>query len=187
MNTNFRIIAGAAALSLASLAHAASTNFSGELTALDPTFNRPVSLGALSAVGTAVSYDVFPFFVTGVAGPTSFTLDVAAFNSVDQDSFLALYQNGFSAAAPLTNLLAINDDGPVALLSQIVTPLSPGVQYFMVMTTFDNNVFGTYNGTISAAGNATAVFGVVPEPGTYALMGLGLAGLLVAARRRKAS
>ncbi len=27
--------------------------------------------------------------------------------------------------------------------------------------------------------------GVIPEPGTYALMGLGLAGLMVAARRRK--
>jgi hypothetical protein len=40
---------------------------------------------------------------------------------------------------------------------------------------------------VSYAFNATpgASITVVPEPGTYALMGLGLAGLMVAARRRK--
>lgn len=177
-------------LGLASLASAATAPFVGTLAATDPVFNRPLVGNpppGLSGVGTAVSFDVFPFFVTAADTYSLATLSANLLPVPADDTFMVLYQTSFSATAPLTNVLQADDDAGPGGLSLITRALVPGTQYVMVVTTFSNSTFGDYTGSISNAGAGTAVFGLVPEPST-ALMMLGAlaAGGLVAARRRQA-
>ncbi len=190
LNHTVRLGFGLAAASLMSLASAATTNFAGTLSATDPTFNRPLT-GApptgLSAAGTAVSYDLYPFFVTASASFTLETLSANLTPNSPTDTFIALYQTAFNPASPLTNAIAADDDGGVGPLSLITATLNPGVQYFLVSTSFFNGAFGDYTGSISATGAPAAIFGMVPEPSS-AMMLLGALALggLVAARRRQA-
>ena len=150
-----------------------------------PTYNRVLTgtpPTGLSAIGTAVNYDVVDFSV-GSAGSYSLTLDTAF------DSFLTLYSGSFDPSSPLTNALTANDDALGGFgNAEIVFNLLTGTSYFAVVTAFGNGVSGAYALTISGPGTVTVGDGGgVPEPATWAMMigGIGAAG--GALRRRKAN
>lgn len=178
-------------LGLAQLASAASVPFAGALAPSDPVFNRPLAGNpptGLSSVGTAVTFDLLPFFVTAADTFTLQTLTATVPSSFNpDDTFLVLYQNAFSPATPLANALVADDDGaPTGGLSLIARALTPGVQYYLVVTSYANGALGDYTGSISNPGAGTAVLGVVPEPSSAMMMLAALAvGGLVVARRRQ--
>jgi hypothetical protein len=162
-----------ASAALLSTAQAAIFTTTGTLSTSDPTFNRPLEdLTGLSAVGTAARYDVLNF-VVGTSGNYTF-LTTAMF-----DSFSVLYSPTFSAAGPLTNARAANDDLLGVTTSGFDFDLTAGTNYFFVTTSFSNAELGAYSTTIGGPGVIT----VVPEASTYAMMALGL-GVLGFARRR---
>ena len=145
------------------------------------TYNRPLSgtppVG-LSAVGTAVRYQV-----------TAFTVDADGgydFNSIaDYDNFLGLHSGSFDPSDPLSTALTYNDDRGTIGVSGFTFNLLAGVSYFAVASGFENDDFGTYALTISGPGVITIGGAAVPEPASWAMMiaGFGLAG---AAMRRRA-
>jgi hypothetical protein len=180
-------IAGIALVSQA--AFAAPVSFSGELTASDPTFNRPFTTTFLSGAGTNVAYDVYDFHVSanGV-----YSVESTSFTGSNSDTFLALYQGAFNAASPLANLLAVDDDSGAGLLSLINQALQADNQYFLVFTSYGNNQFGSYTGVFNAvSGGGQVILGAedsndVPEPGTLALLPLAALGAAMARRRKRA-
>jgi len=180
-------IAGIALASQA--AFAAPVSISGELTASDPRFNRPLTTTSLSSVGTNVAYDVFGFYVSANG---TYSIESTAFSVTGSDTFLALYRGAFNAASPLANLLTVDDDSGAGALSLINQALQANNQYFLVFTSFGNNQFGTYTGrfdTVSGGGQVTLgalVTNQVPEPGTLALLPLAALGAAMARRRKRA-
>jgi hypothetical protein len=144
-----------------------------------PTFDRPLANGnavptSLSGVGTAVSYSVFSFFVTT---PGAYTFLSVATTPTAWDNYLVLYQNFLNPASPLTNVIVANDDFTSIGNAGFTATLATGITYYAVTTGFANTDAGAYTLTINP----------IPEPETYALMGLGLAGLagVIAAKRRQ--
>jgi len=178
----------AASLAFASqVVLAAPVDFSGALTESDPVFNRPINTFSLSDVGTAVSYDVFNFHVTADGVYSMQTLSASFLNS---DSVLALYANAFDASSPLTNLLRVDDDSGDGALSLIIEALQADVRYFLVVTSFENDQFGTYTGSFDTfIGGGQVVLGDavsdVPEPATLALLPLAMLGMTLARRRQR--
>ncbi|MBA4039454.1 MAG: hypothetical protein C0468_03880 [Planctomyces sp.] len=169
-------MAGLLACAMASVAHGQFTaSFSGDTTG-GLTFNRPVSLTALSVVGTDVAFEAVNFTVS-TSG--AYSLETLPLGGTLADSFLLLYVGAFDPSAPLANLIAFNDDLGAGFLSLIGSaPLLVGLDYFAVVTGFANSDFGTYDLEIRGPGAIT----IVPAPGAAALLGLG--GALAARRRR---
>jgi hypothetical protein len=147
-----------------------ASGFGGNTTG-QPTWRRPNTTSALSNTGTAVPYQAVPFTVD-TTGPYVITTTPSGF-----DGYLGLYAGAFSATDQLSNILALNDDGPTGG-SQVSVALTAGQTYYLVQSGFGNNDFGAWTASISGTGAAS----VVPEPFAFAML---LVPAVLLPRRRR--
>jgi hypothetical protein len=181
-----RFMFALAALTLATPATAQV--FTGTTTLNDPTYNRPLSgipPTGLSAVGTAVHYNVLSFEVTA-SGSYDFLL--TGDDPANWDTFLGLHSGSFDPSSGLANALAYSDDFPTIGLSGFSYNLLAGTSYFAIVTGFENDDVGAWTLTIAGPGTAfTPGTGGVPEPAAWGMLigGFGLAGAAVRRRRVK--
>jgi hypothetical protein len=154
-----------------SLLGAPTNLLTGNLANTDPTFVRPTATG--SAGTTTVFYDVTPFYVT--TGGTYSIEQTSAF-----DDYMYIYAGAFNPATPTANFVEGDDDDGAGNDSLITRALTPGVQYYLVNTSFGTNITGAYS--VSQNGPAPIRLGLIPEPATLgAIAGLGL----ILGRRRR--
>jgi hypothetical protein len=141
----------------------AVSGFAGN-TSGQPTWRRPNTTSALSNTGTAVPYQAVPFSVDAT-GPYVIKTVAGGY-----DGYLGIYAGSFSATDQLTNILALNDDGPTGG-SEVSVALDAGQTYYLVQSGFANGDFGPWTATFSGTGIAS----VIPEP---AIAGVALLGAL---------
>jgi hypothetical protein len=125
-------------------------NLRGRLESTDPLFNRPTATGQ-GLSGTLVPYDTVRFTYSGRAVAmlsVRYGMDgnpEASCSNDDDDTFLAVYRNTFSAAAPLRNLIAVRDnadaDDYCSTLRNL--PVAAGETVILVLTTFLSQQRGT--------------------------------------------
>ncbi len=151
-----------------------------------PGYNRPQAdtpPTTLSGFATNNYFDVQPFHVD-LAG--TYRMEVVAHLSGAIDSYLILYENGFDPADPLANALEADDDDGAGLLSRINYDLVAGTNYFLVTTTFSNNLLASYTNEIEGQGNVRlGTASAVPEPSSIVLLGMGGIALAGFGWRRK--
>jgi hypothetical protein len=156
-------------LSLTAMLPAWEFTYSGT-TATDPFWTRPDE-SLTSVPFWAISrYDVQTFTVPTT---TNYTITSTA---AAWDNFIVLYQNGFNAAAPLTNAVLANDDFTGPGTSRIATTLVAGTTYHLVTTGFWLGASGNFTNTISDA----------PEPATWLMIAFGC-GVLFMRRQLQAA
>ncbi len=178
-------------LGLSQLALAVDVPFAGTLSATDPTYNRTLSgnpPSGLSAAGTAVRYDVLPFYVTLNDTYLAETLSAVFSPGTADDTFITIYQNAFNPLAALTNALIADDDSGAGSLSLATKALTASTQYYLVVTSFSNGALGDYTGHLnSSTGLGQVVIGAVPELPTSAMMllSLGAVGGLLRSRQKR--
>jgi hypothetical protein len=172
-------------LALTGTAQAVTYTYSG-LVGGSPSFNRPLAdFSGPSLFGVGSYYNSLTFNVSVSGAYTFLSTATSAW-----DNFLLLYSPVFTATAPLSNGLIANDDFAGIGTSGFTFGLVVGTSYTLVTAGFDGSSqpiadFGSYTNTITGPGTVTVTAAVVPEPGSYGLMALGLAAMGVAVRRRQ--
>lgn len=116
--------------------------------------------------------DSFSLRLTDVSGPGQFA--VFDFNPLGEPQVLMNSADGFSASDVFNGVPGSHSDVNWAFSA----PGVYSVSFEASGTLADGNVF-------TSSGPVTYTFQVVPEPGTWALMGIGLAGLIEVERRRR--
>ncbi len=115
-----------------------------------PTYNRGTGTttyiaAAAGAAGATVYYKTFSFVAPTTAAVT-FTITAASLTpGTADDSYMAIYQTAFNPASPVTNFLRADDDAGVGALSLFTQNLTAGTTYIIVVSTYDNNVTGTFS------------------------------------------
>lgn len=109
---------------------AGSVNWSGNLGAGDPTWQRPTCHNVTDNVEW---YDVQGFWVTQTG---TYTITIANLTGNLDDPYYLLYQYSFSPTSPNANCVADDDDsGPYSdWASELNVTLIQGRQYFLVTT-----------------------------------------------------
>ncbi len=117
--------------------------FTGALDADDSTYNRALTCGGLSGVGTAVPWDTITITnnSAGTANFVVFSSLVGGGACTDtNDTFFTLYNGTFNPASPLTNCLAVNDDisGATNRCSTLSFSIPVGQTRIVVVSGFNN-------------------------------------------------
>jgi hypothetical protein len=139
-----------------------SAMYGGTVSGSSQTYNHP------NATGTALSGQVSPFQAMAFRVSTDdiYTLTNASNTFASSDGFFALYQTSFNPASPLTNLVAVNDNGGGILGSrpQITQELVPGSTYFLVTSGAAGGATGDFVDQISSPGTGTYTFNTHAVP-----------------------
>lgn len=168
----FRVAIAASALMVgfASAAKADIVTWTGTTTGA-----ATVDLSPLGAEATAVPYHALQFTVD-TDGEYTFQLT----GQWDIDSVSVLYENAFDPNDVLANGIVASDDNVSLNTTAFASDLFAGTTYVFLVAGYTDTDFGQYSVTIGGPGVITAV----PEPSTYLMLGLGLAAVGFAARRK---
>ena len=129
---------------------ATQTNTTSGTIVVGSTYNRGTGTTTyVAATGVAAGTSVYYKTITFVAPTTSavtFTITAASLApGTADDSYMAIYQNTFNPLTPATNFLLADDDAGVGNLSLLTQNLVAGTTYIVVVSTYNNNVTGTFS------------------------------------------
>ncbi|MEZ5313732.1 MAG: hypothetical protein R2862_08825 [Thermoanaerobaculia bacterium] len=123
----------------------------GETTLMDPTFNRPVA-GGPSLSGVQSHYNRQSFEIT--SADTCYI-----YAQQNYDGYIHVYSGSFNPAAPLSNLVAGDDDGDLSIGTSQLGPLAlPAGHYILVSSGFGASSVGVFTNAIHCESETPPLF-----------------------------
>ncbi|HRA38038.1 MAG TPA: hypothetical protein PLC02_10120 [Pseudomonadota bacterium] len=142
----------------------AVVSYSGTIST-SPSWSRTSSCGGVRPADDGPYGYQTQTFSVDVAGSYLLETIAATFSGgsgvFPNDDVLVLYRGSFSAANPLANCIAYDDDsGPAFdLAAAIIAPLEANQTYVLVTSTYEPQVTGTFTNRLSGPGNIALVGG----------------------------